>query len=161
MSILAGETVTALRDKLGEIGADVRAGQALARPAVLHCTTCGQAMRIAPQHMQTEVACPHCGHHFQPHELAAQQIPLAGVPLDPGSVTMGLSWRNRWVAGILGLVLGAFGVHRFYLGYIGIGVIQIIVTCTTGIGLLWGVVEGVLILVGTRFRDADGLPLRE
>lgn len=162
MSILAGETVTALRDKLGEIGADLRAGQALARPAVLHCSKCGQAMRIAPQHMQTEVACPHCGDHIQPHELAAKQIPLAGVPLEPGSATISLSWRNRWVAGILGLILGPLGVHRFYLGYTGTGVLQIILTfCTAGIAGVWGFVEGVLLLVGMRFRDADGLPLRE
>ena len=161
MSILAGDTVTALRDKLGEIGEDLRAGQALARPAVLRCTKCAQAMRVAPQHMQTQVACPHCGHHIQPHELAAEQIPIAGVPVEPGSATAGLSWRNRWVAGMLGVVLGAFGLHRFYLGYTGTGVIQIIVTCTTGIGFLWGVIEGVLILAGKRFRDVDGLPLRE
>lgn len=119
-------------------------------------------MRVAPHHMQVEVACPHCGNHIQPHELAAKQIPLAGMPPAPGAAPASLSWRNRWVAGILGVVLGAFGVHRFYLGYTGTGVIQIILTfCTAGVAGLWGFVEGVLILVGTRFRDADGLPLRE
>ena len=70
--------------------------------------------------------------------------------------------RNRWVAGILGVLLGPFGVHQFYLGYTGTGVLQIIATfCTFGFACLWGIVEGVLILVGMRFRDADGLPLRE
>jgi TM2 domain-containing membrane protein YozV len=68
------------------------------------------------------------------------------------------------VAGLLGIFLGGFGVHRFYLGYSGIGVAQIIVTIVTcGLGAFWGVIEGVLILVGHEsFRtDANGVPLAE
>ena len=65
------------------------------------------------------------------------------------------------VAGLLGIFLGPLGVHRMYLGFVGIGILQIIVTFVTlGIGGVWGFIEGVLCLCGA-MRDVDGLPLRE
>jgi TM2 domain-containing membrane protein YozV len=64
------------------------------------------------------------------------------------------------VAGALGVLLGPWGVHRFYLGFVGIGVVQIVVTLVTcGVGGLWGFVEGILCFCGA-MRDIDGLPLR-
>lgn len=70
--------------------------------------------------------------------------------------------KSRLTAGLLGIFLGAFGVHRFYLGYTSIGVLQILVTIATfGIGGLWGVIEGILILGGSGIKtDAEGRPLR-
>lgn len=64
-------------------------------------------------------------------------------------------------ADILGLLLGLLGAHRFYLGNIGVGIIQIIVTViTAGFGGLWGFIEGIIIISGAAWRDADGKPLR-
>lgn len=69
--------------------------------------------------------------------------------------------KTRIVAGLLGILLGGFGIHRFYLGYTGIGIVQIIVTiCTFGLGALWGFIEGVLILVGTFNKDKQGNIIR-
>lgn len=70
--------------------------------------------------------------------------------------------KSRMTAGLLGIFLGALGVHRFYLGYTSIGVLQILVTIATcGIGGFWGIIEGVLILSGSGITtDADGRPLR-
>jgi TM2 domain-containing membrane protein YozV len=71
--------------------------------------------------------------------------------------------RSRVVAGVLGILLGGLGIHRFYLGYTWIGILQIVVTILTfGLGHLWGLVEGVLYLVsrtGYYSVDADGRPL--
>jgi TM2 domain-containing membrane protein YozV len=65
---------------------------------------------------------------------------------------------------VLGILLGAFGVHRFYLGYTGIGVVQLLIsvlTCGYGalISGLWGLIEGILILTGKFDRDAYDRPL--
>src|ERR1051326_3372790 len=58
--------------------------------------------------------------------------------------------KSKLVAGLLGIFLGGLGVHRFYLGYIGMGIIQIVVTVLTcGIGHFWGLIEGILILAGS------------
>ena len=73
----------------------------------------------------------------------------------------GVSSRSKLVAGLLGILLGSLGVHRFYLGYTQMGIIQIVVTiCTGGLGGIWGFIEGIMILVGSFDHDADGLPLQ-
>lgn len=71
--------------------------------------------------------------------------------------------KSKVVAGILGVLVGPFGVHRFYLGYIGIGIVQLILTfLTCGISSLWGFIEGILILCGVGItEDADGVPLSD
>lgn len=67
------------------------------------------------------------------------------------------------MAGLLGVLLGGLGIHRFYLGYVGVGIAQIVVTFATfGLGWVWGFVEGIMILAGARMfcTDARGVPLR-
>jgi TM2 domain-containing membrane protein YozV len=76
--------------------------------------------------------------------------------------------KSKLVAGLLGIFLGGLGIHRFYLGFTKIAVIQLILTVvlgffTFGIVGLWGVVEGIMIIAGSaHFRaDAHGVPLRD
>ena len=72
--------------------------------------------------------------------------------------------KSRIGAGVLGIFLGGFGVHNFYLGYKGKAIAQLLITCLS-FGLLyfvsstWGLIEGILILVGTIDKDANGNPL--
>jgi TM2 domain-containing membrane protein YozV len=87
------------------------------------------------------------------------------VPMPPGAYRYPqYSTRNKVAAGLLGIFLGGLGVHRFYLGYIGIGIVQMLVTICTipcmGVGAIWGFVEGILCFTG-HIRDVDGLPLRD
>ncbi len=37
--------------------------------------------------------------------------------------------KSKLAAGLLGIFLGSFGIHNFYLGYIAKAVIQVSVTC--------------------------------
>ena len=53
--------------------------------------------------------------------------------------------EKKLVAGILAIVLGAFGVHKFYLGYTKEGVIQLILGFIC-IGYLLGIIEGIIYL---------------
>lgn len=54
---------------------------------------------------------------------------------------------KKVVAGILGILLGTFGVHKFYLGYTQAGLIQLVVgVCTGGIGGIIGLIEGIMYL---------------
>ena len=56
--------------------------------------------------------------------------------------------KEKTVAGILGVLLGGFGVHHFYLGSMTSGVIVLVLTVITcGIGGLLGLVEGILLLI--------------
>ena len=58
--------------------------------------------------------------------------------------------NKKVLAGVLGIVLGGFGVHKFVLGYTQEGIIQLIVTLVTcGAGSLVGFVEGIIYLTKT------------
>ena len=87
-------------------------------------------------------------------EKKQQKVSTSNLTHDPNA-------KSRMAAGLLGIFIGGLGVHRFYLGYTGIGVAQIFVTLfTCGVGHLWGFIEGILILTGsTIVADASGKPL--
>ena len=55
--------------------------------------------------------------------------------------------EKKIVAGILGILLGGLGIHKFYLGYTKEGIIQIVITiCTCGAGSILGLIEGIIYL---------------
>ena len=69
--------------------------------------------------------------------------------------------KSRIVAALLGVVFGAIGLHRMYLGFWGIAIAQILVTYLTGgFGVVWGFVDGVLIFTGHVYKDAKGRMLK-
>jgi TM2 domain-containing membrane protein YozV len=50
-------------------------------------------------------------------------------------------------AGILAILLGGLGIHKFYLGYTTAGIIQLVLgLCTFGIASVIGLVEGIIYL---------------
>jgi TM2 domain-containing membrane protein YozV len=55
--------------------------------------------------------------------------------------------NKKVIAGILAIVLGGFGIHKFILGYTQEGIIQIVITVVTcGIGSILGLIEGIIYL---------------
>lgn len=100
------------------------------------------------------------GQQVPPNNGAGQQVPPNNSYFNcppPGYVP-----KSRLLAGILGILLGAYGVHNFYLGFTTKAVIQIVVTFVTcGIGMIWGFVEGVMILCRKINVDAYGVPLKQ
>lgn len=54
--------------------------------------------------------------------------------------------EKKIVAGILGILLGGLGIHKFYLGYTKEGIIQIVLGLMCGIGALIGLIEGIIYL---------------
>jgi TM2 domain-containing membrane protein YozV len=70
--------------------------------------------------------------------------------------------KSKMVAGILGILLGGLGVHQFYLGNTSQGIVRIVVTALTcGLGGIWGLIEGIMILTGSINQDAEGRPLKD
>jgi hypothetical protein len=104
--------------------------------AVVPCRQC--ATRI----LAIAEICPHCG-----------------VRQDPGTVARPIEASDKMLlpAGVLCVLLGVFGGHRFYVGKVGTGLLML---CTLGGLGLWMLYDLVLILTG-QFRDADGKPLTE
>lgn len=83
------------------------------------------------------------------------------TPLNQPGHPLGVSDKSKVAAGILQILLGGLGIGRFYMGHTKIGVIQLVVTLVTcGVGAIWGIVDGVLILVKGGV-DGQGRPLRD
>jgi len=58
---------------------------------------------------------------------------------------------KKIVAGILGILLGSLGIHKFYLGYTQAGIIMLVLgLCSAGsISGLIGLIEGIIYLTKT------------
>ncbi|MEK6643987.1 MAG: NINE protein [Planctomycetota bacterium] len=107
---------------------------------------------------------------MSPRPMRPPPPPPSPPPLAPlAGQQSAFSSRGRVIAGLLGIFLGGLGVHRFYLGYTGIGLLMLLVSILTGkltggvgcsIVHVWGAIEGVIILCGG-FKDTDGRPLRD
>lgn len=82
--------------------------------------------------------------------------------------------KSKMAAGLLGIFLGQFGVHNFYLGYTGKAVAQLLLTIfgyilavfVVGIFMvaasgIWTLIEGIMILSGSIKVDGNGNPLRD
>ena len=64
--------------------------------------------------------------------------------------------KNFVVAILLCLFVGVFGVHRFYVGKIGTGILQLITLGGLGI---WAFIDLIMIIVGA-FKDKQGLLIK-
>ena len=96
----------------------------------------------------------------------AQQGQPYGQPTFAPSGPAGYQQKSKIIAGILGIFLGGFGIHNFYLGRTTRAVIQLVLTIFTfGVASLWGFIEGILILVsapGSEWhRDGNGIELTD
>jgi hypothetical protein len=102
---------------------------------MLHCTKCGHIVH------ETARACPQCG-------AAPFSMPVAREGVSP---------KSRLVALLLCLFLGGLGIHRFYVGKTGTGILWLLTLGLLGVGAL---IDLILIAAGG-FRDNDGLPILE
>ncbi len=124
------------------------------------CLKCGFAIGTGERHY-----CSNCGTAVEPGQAVCV---ACGAALSATASNIGKSNRSKLVAGILGLLLGAYGIHNFYIGKTKRAVIQLVVTlCTCGLGSvpmgIWGLVEGIFFLIGHEgyTTDADGKPLSD
>ena len=87
----------------------------------------------------------------------------------PGYGPPAYSGKSKVAAGVLALLIGTLGIHNFYLGYTGKGLIQLLGSLLS-CGFLalpiaiWAFVEGILILTARPGEppwgvDAEGVPL--
>ncbi len=119
--------------------------------------------------------CPNCGALLAQPTQPAQPVPPMQQPNPGYGQPMGQqpmmqqpygyqdpNLKSKMVAGLLGIFLGGWGVHNFYLGNTSKGAIQIVVSIVTcGIGSIWGFIEGIMILCGSIKTDAQGRPLKD
>lgn len=97
--------------------------------AMIPCYGCEKPLHTSA------VACPHCG---------AMQTSAAGTAANHPTA----SDKSKVTAGVLALLLGGIGIHKFYTGAWGWGIIYI-VFCWTYVPALIALIEGIRYLVLT------------
>ena len=117
-----------------------------------YCGNCGNQLN------DNDVFCAKCGTSQTQQQTNQQAQPNnGGQQYAPYT-----EQKSKLVAGLLQLFLGSFGAGRFYLGYTGMAIGQIAATwCTCGLGALWPIIDGILILAGNVKTDAHGVPLKD
>lgn len=109
------------------------------------CKFCGESVAPQPQPVQ------QAAYQQQPVQQPVYQQPIYQQPVyvQPAYVADGINpaWpiKSKVVAGILGILLGGLGIHKFYLGKVGLGIVYILF-CWTGIPEIIGFIEGIVYL---------------
>ena len=87
--------------------------------------------------------CSNCGGKI---DIKAEICPKCGVR-QPGMSSLS-GERNRVIAAVLAIVLGGIGIHKFYLGRTGWGIVYL-VFFWTAIPAIVGLIEGIIYLTMT------------
>jgi TM2 domain-containing membrane protein YozV len=103
---------------------------AVVDPQMLYCRACGKQVH------HSAMACPGCGAVRRP---------------------AGMSEKKVLPAFLLCLFFGCFGFHRFYVGKVGTGLLQLFTLGGLGI---WALVDFILIVVGA-FTDKAGAKITQ
>lgn len=102
----------------------------------MYCPNCGKELS------DQAVSCPGCGHPVR-----------AGGGLNPGySSQKSVSPKSRLAALLFSFFLGWLGIHRFYVGKTGTGLLMLFTAGGFGI---WNLVDFIMIVVGS-FTDKEG-----
>ena len=103
------------------------------------CRDCGAAINAKAE------ICPACG---------LRQLPVPSM-IQLGSIAP--NGRSKLAALLLAFFLGGFGIHKFYLGQIGWGLLYLLL-CWTFIPAFVAMIEAILLLVMSdeRFNEKFG-----
>ena len=114
-------------------------------PGATECKFCGEKLAVQQAAQQVQQPQPQVViQQGQPQpqvviqQAAPQQVYVSGI--NP-------SWpvKSKVAAGILAILLGGIGVHKFYLGKVGAGILYLCF-CWTGIPAILGLIEGIMYL---------------
>jgi len=95
-----------------------------------YCSECGAIIKSKAE------ICPKCG---------VRQLPPPNQ-LVSSLTKVAPNGKSKLVAALFAIFLGTFGLHKFYLGKVGQGILYLLF-CWTGIPTLLGFIEGILYLV--------------
>ena len=129
---------------------------------VIFCTKCGaQNDDFSQQCVQCQAALPVIGSRPTDYQPDYQPPFQTGYePIQPPAPMYGqrpnLDWQSmgadkKVVTGILGIMIGGFGIHKFILGYQKEGLIMLLVSVLScgmlaGVMHIIGIVEGIIYL---------------
>ena len=81
------------------------------------CTNCGTEKGLGDNY------CYKCGSIIKKHDL--ERCEFCGANLNDNRYVARENAKSKLIAVFLALFLGGMGIHRFYLGYVKIGIVQL------------------------------------
>ena len=116
-----------------------------------YCVRCGAMLPSSRNY------CPRCNRYFDP---SVRYYSICGNPTIPGvgaGSPYAVSSKDWLTALLLCILVGCLGVHRFYCGKIGTGILWLLTGGCFGIG--W-IIDVILIASG-EFTDCYGYKLKD
>jgi TM2 domain-containing membrane protein YozV/ribosomal protein L40E len=100
-----------------------------------------------PTAVANEKFCRECGSSIRANAEICPKCGVRQVAVSAGGSGMATTadGKSKIAAGLLALLLGGLGVHKFYLGRTGLGVLYLLF-CWTFIPALIGLIEGIVYL---------------
>lgn len=121
---------------------------------LMYCAKCGKEID------DEAVVCPHCGVATANMQAQQPQVIVNNTNTNASTNTnvntgFGPALKSKTVTLLLAIFLGLLGIHRFYVGKVGTGLIWLFTGGLFGIG--W-IVDIICIIIGV-FKDKYGRPL--
>ena len=135
----------------------------------MYCRDCGQlisntsnkCINCGTKRGLGENYCYKCGSRIK--DKNQEFCDFCGANLNENKYIVNEKSKSKLLAIFLSLFLGTMGIHRFYLGYIKIGIVQFIL-CVLGffsggitwiITEVWSFIEFILIFIN-KIKDSNG-----
>jgi len=121
-------------------------------PNKKHCYACANILDFRAE------LCPRCGVRQFAMPPAMPGVAMPGTALAvQGGRALARSSKDKTTAGIFALLLGGLGIHKFYLGQTGAGIVYLLFFWTC-IPALIAFVEGILFLTMSDEAFAERYP---
>lgn len=111
-------------------------------PGATECKFCGEKVAIQQVNQQMNAQPVYVQ---QPQPVYVQQPQPVYVQQQQTAINPAWPVKSKVAAGILAIFFGGLGVHKFYLGKVGMGILYLCF-CWTYIPALVGFIEGIIYL---------------
>lgn len=153
-----GKTLAADAKSCAACGTEVAAATQQAGPKTVFCQNCGRKQPVDGSY------CVECGARLVvPVGTGPATNVVAHTAPSPQTPGEAVSPKSRLVTLLLAFFLGPLGIHRFYLGKTGSGIVMLVLTLTF-VGLIvsgiWAFIDVIIIAVGSA-RDSRGRRVAE